>query len=342
MAKTQKKEISADNLTGPEKAAIFMLTVGEEFSAQVFQRLDPEEIKLVGRQMAKMDKIDKDDVKALLDEFKTDAGEHDLFLSGNDMLEGALKRALQSDKANEILEEIRSDWKLTLFQKARKLEPKVLVNFLRNEHPQTIALVMAVLDPAQSAQILQEFPEETQIEVVMRMAELDKVSPEILVDVDRVMQDELLSVEGMEGQRLGGVEAVAEILNNADRAMEASVLEGVEEQRESLADEIRRLMFVFEDMLSVDDRGIMAILKEVSTDDLKIALKIASDDLRDKIFSCMSSRAVEMLKEDMEIMGPTRVRDVEGAQHSIIKIAKRLEQEGKVQLMQGGGEDEYV
>ncbi len=342
MLKGHKKEGSAENLTGPEKAAIFMLTVGEEFSAQVFQRLDPEEIKLVGRQMAKIDKVDKEDVKALLDEFKSDAGEHDLFLSGNEMLEGALKRALQSDKANEILEEIRSDWKLTLFQKARKLEPKVLVNFLRNEHPQTIALVLAVLDPTQSAQILAEFSEETQIEVVMRMAELDKVSPEILVDVDRVLQDELLSVEGMEGQRLGGVEAVAEILNNADRAVEAAVLEGVEEQRESLADEIRRLMFVFEDLLGVDDRGIMAILKEVSTDDLKIALKIASEELKEKIFSCMSSRAVEMLKEDMEIMGPTRVRDVEQAQQSIIKIAKRLEQEGKVQLMQGGGEDEYV
>ena len=139
------------------------------------------------------------------------------------------------------------------------------------------------------------------------------------------------------------METVAEILNNADRALESQVLEGVEEQRESLAEEIRRLMFVFEDLLSVDDRGIMAILKEVSTDDLKLALKNASEDLKEKIFANMSSRAVEMLKEDMEIMGPTRLKDVEGAQQSIIKIAKRLEQEGKVQLMAGGGgEDEFV
>lgn len=319
-----------------------MLTVGEDFSAEVFKRLDPSDIKLVGRQMAKVDKVDKEDVKALLNEFKSDTGEQDLFLSGNELLEGALKRALQGDKATEILEEIRSDWKLTLFQKARKLEPKVLVNFLRNEHPQTVALVLAVLDHAQASQILAELSEDVQIEVVMRMAELDKVSPEILVDIDRVLQDELLSVEGMEGQRLGGVETVAEILNNADRALEASVLEGVEEQREALADEIRRLMFVFEDLMGVDDRGIQAILKEVSTDDLKIALKIASDELSEKIFSCMSSRAVEMLKEDMEIMGPTRVKDVEAAQQAIIKIAKRLEQEGKVQLLQGGGEDEFV
>ena len=337
-----KKE-AGEALTGPEKAAVFLLTVGEEFASQVFQRLDPEDIKNVGRKMARIDKVDKEDLTALVNEFKADTGDTDIFLSGNEMLEGALKRALSSDKASEILEEIRSDWKLTLFQKARKLEPKVLVNFLRNEHPQTVALVLSVLEPVQSAQILVEFNEEVQVEVMMRMAELDKVSPEILVDVDRVLQDELLTVEGMEGQRLGGVEAVAEILNNADRGLEASILEGIEEQRETLADEIRRLMFVFEDLIGVDDRGVQSILKEVSTDDLKLALKLASEELKEKIFGAMSSRAVEMLKEDMEIMGPTRVKDVEAAQQSIIKIAKRLEQEGKIQLMSGGGgEDEFV
>ncbi|MDZ7641958.1 MAG: flagellar motor switch protein FliG [Desulfurivibrio sp.] len=342
MAGKGKKD-GGSGLSGPEKAAVFLLTVGEEFTSQVFQRLAPEEIKLVGRQMAKIDKIDKEELEALLNEFKSDAGQADLFLSGNDLLEHALNKGLSSDKAQEILEDIRSDWKLTLFQKARKLEPKILVNFLRNEHPQTVALVMSVLDPTQAAQILAELPEATQVEVIMRMAELDKVSPEILVDVDRVLQDELLAVEGMEGQRLGGVEAVAELLNNAERATEASVLEGVEEQQESLAEEIRRLMFVFEDLLNVDDRGVQLILKEVSTDDLKIALKIASEELQQKVFNSMSSRAVEMLKDDMEIMGPTRVRDVEAAQQNIIKVAKRLEQEGKIQLaVGGGGEDEFV
>ncbi len=335
-----KKEVQSE-LTGPEKAAVFLLTLGDEFSAQVFERLEDMEIKSVGRQMAKMDHVDKDDIASLLREFATDEGSDDLFLSGDDLLESALKKALQTDKANEILDDIRSDWRLTLFQKARTLEPAILVNFLRNEHPQTIALVLAVLDQAQSAVILGELKEEQRIEVIMRMSELDKVSPEILVEIDRVLQEELLSVEGMEGQRLGGVEAVAEILNNADRALEASILEGVEEQREELADEIRRLMFIFEDLIDVDDRGIMAILKEVSTDDLKLALKTSSEGLQEKIFKNMSQRAVEMLKEDMEIMGPTRLKDVEGAQQSILKIAKRLEQEGKVQLT-SGGDDEFV
>jgi flagellar motor switch protein FliG len=342
MAKPKSKDASGTSLTGPEKAAVFLLTLGEEFTTQVFKRLDEDEIKMVGRQMAKVDRVEKEDMAALLEEFKLDVGGDDLFLSGNDMLEQALKRALQSDKATAILEEIRSDWKLTLFQKARKLEPKVLSNFLRNEHPQTIALVLSVLDHAQAAAVLSELQEEIQVEIIMRMADLDKVSPEILVDLDRVLQDELLSIEGMEGQRLGGVQAVAEILNNADRALEASILEGVEEQREALADEIRKLMFVFEDLLGVDDRGIMAILKEVSTDDLKLALRTASADLKEKIFKNMSSRAVEMLKEDMEIMGPVRVKDVEAAQQAILKIAKRLEQEGKVQLMAGGSDDEFV
>ncbi|MEA2085281.1 MAG: flagellar motor switch protein FliG [Thermodesulfobacteriota bacterium] len=341
--KKKGKDASVDNLTGPEKAAVFLLTLGEDFTSKVFQRLDEEELKVVGRQMSKMDRVDKEDITALLNEFKGDSGEADLFLSGDDMLENALKTALNSDKATAILDEIRSDWKLTLFQKARKLEPKVLVNFLRNEHPQTVALVLAVLEHSQAASVLAELKEETQVEVVMRMAELDKVSPEILVDVDRVLQEELLSVEGMEGQKLGGVEAVAEILNSADRALEASVLEGVEEQRESLAEEIRKLMFVFEDIVNVDDRGIMAILKEVSTDDLKLALRTASEELKELIFRNMSSRAVEMLKEDMEIMGPVRLKDVEAAQQPIIKIAKRLEQEGKIQLVSGGGgDDEYV
>ncbi len=337
------KDSATDNLTGPEKAAIFLLTLGEDYASEVFKRLDDEEIRAVGRQMAKVDRVDKEDVASLLAEFKGDEGGGDIFLSGDDMLESVLRRTLTVDKAGEILEDIRSDWRLTLFQKARKLDPKVLVNFLRNEHPQTVALLLSVLENNQAATILAELKEDIQVEVVMRMAELDKVSPDVLVEIDRVLQEELLSVEGMEGQRLGGVEAVAEILNNADRGLEAQILEGVEEQREALAEEIRRLMFVFEDLFGVDDRGIMAILKEVSTDDLKLALKTASDELKDKIFGNMSQRAVEMLKEDMEIMGPTRIKDVEAAQQAIIKIAKRLEQEGKVQLAAGGGgEDEFV
>lgn len=332
----------AISLTGPEKAAIFLLTLGEEFTSQVFQRLDSDELKTIGRQMAKVDHVDKEDIAQLLSEFKMDAGSSDLYLSGDDLLESALKKALNSDKASEILDEIRSDWKLTLFQKARKLEPKVLVNFLRNEHPQTVALVLSVLNQQQAALVLAELKEDVQIEVVMRMAELDKVSPEILVDVDRVLQDELLSVEGMEGQRLGGVESVAEILNTADRALESAILEGVEEQRESLADEIRKLMFVFEDLNEIDNTGIQAILKEVSTDELKLALRTASETLQEQIFSNMSKRAVELLKEDMEVMGPVRVKDVEVAQQAVIKVAKRLEQEGKIQLISAGSEDEYV
>ncbi len=342
MPKKEKKEGSSSNLSGPEKAAIFLLTLGEEFTAQVFQRLDEDEIKIVGRHMSKIDRVDKDDLKALLSEFRSDEGGDEIYLSGDDLLEAALKKSLPPDKANEILDDIRSDWRLTLFQQARKLDPKTLVNFLRNEHPQTIALLLSVLDPSQSAAILGELKEDLQVEVVMRMAELDKVSPEILVEIDRVLQEELISMEGMEGQRLGGVETVAEILNNADRALESAVLEGVEEQQEELAEEIRRLMFVFEDLINVDDRGIMAILKEVSTDDLKLALRTASEELKEKIFKNMSSRAVEMLKEDMEIMGPVRVKDVENAQQAIIKIAKRLEQEGKIQLIGAGGEDEFV
>jgi len=341
--KNTKKEGSLPNLSGPEKAAVFLLTLGEEFTAQVFQRLDEDEIKAVGREMSKIDHVDKEDIKALLSEFSSGEGGEEIYLSGDDMLETALKHALSSDKANAILDEIRSDWRLTLFQQARKLDPKALVNFLRNEHPQTIALVLSVLEPTQSAAILAELKEGVQIEVIMRMAELDKVSPEILVEIDRVLQEELISVESMEGQRLGGVETVAELLNKTNRALEDAILEGIGEQREDLAEEIRRLMFVFEDLLNIDDHGIMSILKQVSTEELKLALRTASEELKDKIFKNMSSRAVEILKEDMEIMGPVRVKDVEGAQQAIIKVAKRLEQEGKIRWLAGSSrEDQFV
>jgi flagellar motor switch protein FliG len=341
--KDPKKKGVPPNLTGSKKAAVFLLTLGEEFTAQVFQRLDEDEIKAIGRQMSKIDHVDKEDIKALLGEFRSDEGGEEIYLSGDDMLETALKHALNADKANAILDEIRSDWRLTLFRRARKLDPKSLVNFLRNEHPQTVALVLSALEPTQSAAILAELKEDLQIEVIMRMAELDKVSPEILVEIDRVLQEELISVESMEGQRLGGVETVAELLNNVDWSLEAAILEGVEEQSEDLAEEIRRLMFVFEDLLNVDDRGIMVILKEVTTDDLKLALRTASEELQEKIFKNMSSRAVEMLKEDMEIMGPVRIKDVEAAQQAVIRAAKRLEQEGKIQLIAGSaGGDEFV
>jgi len=338
----RKRDAGSSGLSGPEKAAVFLLTLGEEFASEVFKRLEAQEIKIVGRQMAKMEQVKKEDISSLLGEFRMEDGDHDIFLSGDDMLETALKRALPSDIASSILDDIRSDWKLTLFQKARNLEPKVLVNFLRNEHPQTIALVLAVLQDNQAASILAELPESMQVEVVMRLAELDKVSPEILVEVDKVLQDELITIEGMEGQKLGGVEVVAELLNNADRALEASILEGIEEQRESLAEEIRRLMFVFEDLVNIDDRGIMQILKEVSTDDLKLSLRTSTDDLKEKVFKNMSSRAVQAMKEDMEIMGPVRLRDVEVAQQNIIKVTKRLEAEGKIQIATKGGEEEYV
>ncbi len=338
----RKRDAGGGGLSGPEKAAVFLLTLGEEFASEVFKRLEASEIKIVGRQMAKMEQVKKEDISSLLGEFRMEDGDHDIFLSGDDMLETALKRALPSDVASSILDDIRSDWKLTLFQKARNLEPKVLVNFLRNEHPQTIALVLAVLQDNQAASILAELPESMQVEVVMRLAELDKVSPEILVEVDKVLQDELITIEGMEGQKLGGIEVVAELLNNADRALEASILEGIEEQRESLAEEIRKLMFVFEDLVNIDDRGIMQILKEVSTDDLKLSLRTSTDDLKEKIFKNMSSRAFQAMKEDMEILGPVRLRDVEVAQQNIIKVTKRLEAEGKIQVAAKGGEEEYV
>jgi flagellar motor switch protein FliG len=237
---------------------------------------------------------------------------------------------------------MQEEGKWNLFQKIRRLDPKTIANFIKNEHPQTISIILAHLDPAQSAAILEDLPSPLQTEVVCRIAELGKVPPGILGEIDQVLQEEISLVENMEGRKVGGIRSVAEILNQVDGSTETSILNGIEEQKQGLADEIRKLMFVFEDLLQLDDRGIMAILKEVTNEVLQVALKTASEELKEKIFKNMSERAAQMMKEDLEVMAPVRLKDVETAQQTIIKAAKKLENEGKIILAGKGKEEVFV
>ncbi len=207
---------------------------------------------------------------------------------------------------------------------------------LQREHPQTIAIVLAHLEPTQAAEVLSKFPEQLKIEVSERIANLDQISPTILSELEDVLQSQLRSYT--QSRRIGGVKTVAEILNQLDRTSEELILKNIEEKDPILAEEIRKLMFTFEDLLYVDDRGIQTILKEVSTDDLALALKMASDELKEKIFKNMSSRAVEILKEEMEAKGPVRVSDIEKAQMNIVRVARKLEEEGKIVVAKRGGE----
>ncbi len=338
------QELDLTRPDGPLKAAIFLLAMGEAFTAEVFKYLREEEVRKVSTLMAKIQHIPGEAVQLVLDEVreKMSLVQGEVAIPVEDFLKKVLFSSMPEEQARQIYEDIMRQLHPSTFQKLSSLEPKVIVNFLSNEHPQTIAVILAHLDPDLAAQILSELDERLQSDVMLRIANLEKISPEIVAEIDRVLEEELFSVEMSDATKVGGAEKVAEILNNLDRTLEESLLEQIEETSQDLAEEIKKLMFKFEDLLNVDDSAIVAILKEISTDELKLALKAASEELKAKFFNNMSERAAQLLKEDLEVMGPVRLKDVEQAQQAIIRVAKRLESEGKIVLGGKGGDEVLV
>ncbi len=337
-------QIDLSNPEGPVKAAIFLLAMGEAFTAEVFKYLKEEEVRKVSTLMASIQNIPGEAIQIVLDEVRAKMSmvQGEVSVPVEDFLKKVLFSSMPEEQAKQIYEDIMRQLHPSTFQKLSSLEPKVIVNFLSNEHPQTIAVILAHLEPDLAAEILSELDEKLQSDVMLRIANLEKISPEIVAEIDRVLEEELFSVEMSDATKVGGAEKVAEILNNLDRTLEDSLLEQIEETSEDLAEEIKKLMFKFEDLLQVDDSAIVAILKEISTDELKLALKAASEELRAKFFNNMSERAAQMLKEDLEVMGPVRLKDVEQAQQAIIRVAKRLESEGKIVLGGKGGDEVLV
>lgn len=329
---------------GPFKAAVFLLAMGEEFTAEVFKHLKEEEVRKVSALMAQIQNIPGQAVQKVLDEVKEKMAvvQGEVSVPVEDFLKKVLFSSMPEEQAQQIYEEILRQLHPSTFQKLSSLEPKVIVNFLINEHPQTIAVILAHLEPELAAQILEQLPEKLQSDVMLRIANLEKISPDIVAEIDRVLEEELFAVEMSDATKVGGAEKVAEILNSVERSLEDSLMETIEDASEELAEEIRKLMFKFEDLLEVDDSAIVSILKEISTDELKLALKAASDELKEKFFSNMSERAGMMLKEDLETMGPVKLKDVEQAQQAIIRVAKRLEAEGKIVLGGKGGDEVLV
>ncbi len=328
---------------GPLKAAVFLLAMGEQFTAEVFKHLKQEEVRKVSSIMAQVQNIPGEAVQKVLEEVREKMAvvQGEVSVPVEDFLKKVLFTSMPEEQAQQLYEEILRQLHPSTFQKLSSLEPKVIVNFLINEHPQTIAVILAHLEPELSAEILEQLPENLQSDVMLRIANLEKISPDIVAEIDRVLEEELFSVEMSDATKVGGAEKVAEILNNVDRTLEDNLMEQIEENSEELAEEIKKLMFKFEDLLEVDDAAIVALLKEISTDELKLALKAASDELKEKFFSNMSERAGLMLKEDLETMGPVKLKDVEQAQQAIIRVAKRLEAEGKI-VLGGKGGDEVV
>ncbi len=332
-----------EELSGTRKAAIFLMVMGEEFTANVFKHLSEDEIKAIGQQMTKLDQVEPKVISSVMSEFLgTFKGGVLIGGSGDKFFARTVSKALNPKKATSLMEELTSTKKRGYFEKLKALAPDMIVNFIANEHPQTIALILSNLDHHNAAEVIKLLPEHIQSEVVVRIAKLDTVPDEIIDEIQNVLESEVSSIGQSGPQKMGGIEVAAEILNQIDRKTEKAILEKIEEEEEELADNIRQSMFIFEDLVTLDDRSIRALLKEISNDELLLALKTASDTLKEKIFSNLSQRAAEMLKEDMEVMGPVRVKEVEQAQRSIIKTARRLEEEGKIVLGGRGGDDVVV
>ncbi len=325
------------------KAALVMLLLGEDTAGEVFKRLNNEDIRNLNRGMGELSGISEPEQQAILKEFYDlcQRGDPLLLESGEDYMKALAQRSLGAEEGKRLLDELGDENQMRL----NALEPvdsRTLSNLVRKEHPQTIALIMAYIDSGKAAEVLAQLPVETQVEVCLRMASLDTVSPQTLRDVENALMSEMKGLVVSGGEETSGVVLVAEILNSIEKAHEERIFEQLMEIDPELAEEIRNNMFVFDDLVNLDDRGIQTLLKEIDNNTLLLALKTASETVKNKIFGNLSARAVQMLQEDMEVMGPTKLSDVEKAQSSITQLALRLEAEGKIVIAKPGAEDEFV
>ncbi len=334
--------VTYSQLSGREKAAIAIVALGARTASEIFQHLDERKIEQLTMEIANLGTISGDVKEQVLDEFY-DAYESESYLAGDlDYVRQVLERALGRPRAIEMVDRIAASLQEQPFSFAREIDSAQLTSFVENEHPQTIALVLAHLHIDQAAAVLSLLPKEVQIDVAKRLAEMDRTSPEVVQEVEQVLRDRLLSIGGQDYTAAGGLEALVDILNRVDRATEKTILEDLEEQDPVLAEEVKRLMFVFEDIVLLDDRSIQAILKEVDMKDLALALKAASEAVMTRIVSNMSDRAAEMLKEDIEFMGPIRLRIVEDAQQQIVNIVRRLDDSGEIVVSRGKEDEIFV
>lgn len=323
-------------LTGQDKIAVLLLAMGDKFTSDVFKRMDRQEIAAISKAVVELEPVPKEVVEEVLREFHEALVEGvDMISGGSDILKRLLMKNLDPETAKYIMDSLNLDTGPAPFRELEQVSPRLLSQILRNEHPQTLALILGHLHPDQAANLLVNLPSGVRAEVLMRLARLEAVPEEMLMEVDKVLQSQLIAMGGKEGKKVGGVLSVAEILNAVDRATEEEVLSEIEEDSAQMAEDIRNLMFVFEDCKSLDDRGVRELLKEISNEDLTMAMRGANDELKEKFFKNMSERASNMIREELEYMGPTRLADVEGAQQNIVKVVRRLEGEGKVVINRG-------
>ena len=329
-------------IPGVRKAAVLLLGLDEGEAAEVLKRLPAEAVERVGREIAAIGDVTGATRKSVFDEF------YNLALANSYIAEGGLdytKRLLKAslgEDADRVIKQVQQQVQITPFSFLQKADSENLMAFIQDEHPQTIALILAHLAPSKASEILAGLPNAKQIEVVKRVANMEQTNPEVIKEVERGLEHRLSDIVSQSFEKTGGVESVAEILNLADRTTEKSIIEGLEVDDPELVEGIRRLMFVFEDILLVPDKGIQRVMKETDNETMALALKTASEDLKQKIFRNMSERASKLIQEDMQFMGPVRVSDVEAAQQKIVDVVRRLEDSGEITIEGRGGESEMM
>lgn len=332
-----------NEMRGPQKAAVLLITLGPEKSSEIFKHLKEEEIEALTLEIANTRSVSPAEKEIVLNEF------YEMCLAQQYIAEGGigyakdlLEKAVGSDKAMEVIGRLTANLQVRPFEFIRKTEPSQLLNFIQDEHNQTIALILSYLNANQSAMVLAALPQEKQADVARRIAQMDRTSPDIIKDVEEVLERKLSSLVTQDYTIVGGVDAIVQILNSVDRSTEKHIMETLEIEDTELAEEIKKKMFVFEDILSLDDRAIQRILREVDNSDLAIALKGSIQEVQNVIFNNLSKRLATMISEDMEYMGPVRLKDVEEAQQKIVNIIRKLEDAGEIVISRGGGDEIIV
>ncbi|GAA0365041.1 flagellar motor switch protein FliG [Bacillus horti] len=330
-------------ITGKQKAALLMVSLGPEVSAQIFKHLNEDEIEQLTLEIANVRRVDQAQKESILDEFNEMCLAQDYISQGGiAYAKDILEKALGQEKALGIINRLTATLQVRPFDFARKADPNQILNFIQNEHSQTIALVLSYLEASQSAQILSELTPEKQSDVARRIALMDSTSPEVINQVERILEQKLSATVTHDYTQAGGVEAVVQVLNGVDRSTERTILDALEIEDPELAEEIKKRMFVFEDIVTLDNRSIQRVIRDVQNEDLLLALKVSSEEVKESLFANMSKRMADTFKEEMEYMGPVRLRDVEEAQTRIVATIRRLEEAGEVIIARGGGDDIVV
>lgn len=331
------------DLSGKEKAAILLISLGPDVSAQVYKHLNEEEIDKLTLEIASVRRVDTYTKEDIIEQFHQLAMAQDYITQGGiGYAKSVLEKALGDQQAMEIINRLTSTLQVKPFDFARKADAGQILNFIQNEHPQTIALILSYLESVQAGLILSELPQEMQADIAKRIALMDSTSPEIINEVENILERKLSATVTQDYTKAGGIAAVVEVLNSVDRSTERTILDALEIQDPELAEEIKKRMFVFEDIVTLDNRSIQRVIRDIENEDLQLALKVANDEVKDVVFTNMSQRMVETFKDEMEFMGPVRLRDVEEAQSRIVAVIRRLEEAGEIVIARGGGDDIIV